>query len=243
MSARGPSNRCRFLGSDRTDDRSGYIAAMQPMPLVLFAFCLFPGSCTSSSRDVRGRDHRTVLPAFRTVIDLRGRPSDAPNPLITELELDIAGADGDMHNGGVETGEYRLVEGGASMRLGRQVRGRIRFVGIMGIGFNRIDFVDRSALPFLDDNETEPGFRLGGELRLRLTDWLWGHARMVSFMRPFDMVSTQSEIGFLFGWPDEMGLMIGYKEWRYDDESSDLLGVDKFDLRADGLFVGMELRF
>lgn len=241
MSAPGPSNACRFCGLVR--GRIGYIAVMQPTSLALFALCVILGGCSSTSRAVRGRDYRAVLPAFRTIIDLRGRPSDAPNKPITELELDIAGADGDMHNGGIETGEYRLVQGGIALRLGRQVRGRVRFLGIMGIGVNRIDIVDESALPFIDDNETEFGFRLGGELRLRFTDWLWMHARVVSFLRPFDLRSIQSEIGFLFGQPDEVGLMIGFKEWRYDDDSSDMRGVDEVDLRAAGLFVGMELRF
>ena len=37
--------------------------------------------------------------------------------------------------------------------------------------------------------------------------------------------------------------MVGYKEWRYDDASSGMLGVDDVDFRADGLFLGMEFRF
>jgi hypothetical protein len=188
---------------------------MQTTPLAVFAVALILSCCTSSSRDIRGRDHGAFLPAFRTLMDLRGKSSDAPSKPITELELDIAGADGDMHNSGVVTGEYRLVEGGASIRLGRQFRDRVRLVSIMGVGFNRVDLVDRSAPPFVDDKTTEAGFRLGGELRLRFTDWFWWHGRIVSFMQPFDIFSTQSEVGFFLGRPDEMGVLFGYKDWRY----------------------------
>lgn len=216
---------------------------MRTNHLVLCALSLFLGSCGSTSRDIRGRDHDAFLPAFRTIIDLRDPAADAPNRPITEVELDIAGADGDMDNSGVMFGEYRLLEGGASMRLGRQFRDRIRLVGIMGLGFNRIDLVDRTALPLLDDHETEAGFRLGGELRLGFTDWLWVHTRVVSFVRPFDMASTQSEIALLIGSPNSVGLLIGYKDWRYKDESSDLPGIDEVDLRVEGLFAALELKF
>jgi hypothetical protein len=56
-------------------------------------------------------------------------------------------------------------------------------------------------------------------------------------------MSTQAEVALVFGDPDELCFLVGYKEWRYDDESSDLGGVDEVDLRVDGLFIGMELKF
>jgi hypothetical protein len=205
--------------------------------------CLTLGSCSSASRDVRGRDHNTVLPAFRMAIDLRDPEASDPNRPIAEVEFDISGAEGDMHNAGIVTGEYRLVEGGVNMRLGRQFRDKIRLAGILGVGLNRIDLIDRTALPVVDDSVTELGFRLGGELRLRFAEFLWGHTRVVTFVRPFDMASTQSEIGFLLGRPNEVGLLIGYRDWHFQDESSDLQGVDEVDLRADGLFLAMELHF
>ena len=192
---------------------------------------------------MRGREHGALIPVFRTVIDLRNAPSNAANKPITELELDLAGADGDVRDGGRLTGEYRLVEGGVSMRLGRQFRDKVRLVGVMGLGLNRLDPVETAGIPRIDDDQTELGFRLGGELRLRFQDWLWGHGRVVSFIRPFDMMSTQSEIGLLIGHPDEMGLLVGYKDWRYDDESSSLAGTDDVDLRIDGWFIGLETRF
>jgi hypothetical protein len=103
--------------------------------------------------------------------------------------------------------------------------------------------VDASGFPAINDEQTLWGIRLGGELRLRLVDWFWLHGRVVTFLQPFDMASTQAEVGVLLGHPERFGLMVGYKDWRYRDESSDLNSVDAVDLKVSGLFVGMELRF
>ena len=37
--------------------------------------------------------------------------------------------------------------------------------------------------------------------------------------------------------------MIGYKDWRYEHQSSNLVGVDEVDIIVNGWFVGMELRY
>jgi hypothetical protein len=201
------------------------------------------GSCSSSSRDIKGRDHGAFLPAFRTVVNVRGQRSTARNRPITELELDVAGADGDHSISGMKVGEYRMVEGGASMRFGREFRDRVQFVGITGIGLNRIDINDRATLPSVNDEHTDWGVRLGGELRVKISSWLSGQVRVVSFLRPFDLVSTQAEVALVFGSPDNLGFLVGYKDWRYRDESSSLNGVDDVDLRVDGLFLALEVRF
>lgn len=207
----------------------------------VLAFVL--SGCSSPSRDIKGRDHGTLLPAARMIIDVRGRRSTGPNRSITEIELDVAAADGDYSRSGRKLGEYRMVEGGATIRFGREFRDRVQFVGITGIGVNRIDINDSVSPPPVDDEHTDWGLRLGAELRVGITPWLAGHVRAMSFFRPADLVSTQAEIALVFGRPDDVGFLVGYKDWRYHDESSDLRGVDEVDLRINGLFLALEVRF
>ena len=214
---------------------------MQPIHrrfLVLAMLAIALGSC-GLGRDIRGSDHGALLPALRMVVNLRDDEPGGRSHSVTEFEIDAAGADGDFANAGIKAGEYRLAEGGVAMRFGRRIRDRVQFVGITGMGLNRFDLSDS----MVDDEETELGLRLGAEARVEIKSWMSGHARVLTFLRPFDLLSTQAEVALVFGNPNELGLLVVYKVWRFVDESSSFAGVDEVDLKVDGLFIGMEVRF
>lgn len=216
--------------------------------LLLLLVCM---GCASTSRDVRGRDHGALIPAGRVRIDLQHperrdweKEVDPYGPRkIMELELDFSGSDGDLSSSGMEFGDYRLMQGAASFRFGQLLRDRVQFVGLAGLGFNRLELLDRRVVPTLDDNRTEFGGHVGLEFRIKFQSWLWLHSRVSAFFRPFDMASTQAEASLLLGNPDVAAVHVGFRDWRYKDESSKLFGVDELDLRVNGPFLGLEVRF
>ena len=136
---------------------------------------------------------------------------------------------------------YDMVEVSAAIRGGLEFsRAQLDFLG--GVGFNYFEAEVRDASPRIRDREGRFGPLIGANLRIELLDWLALYGR-ATYLWSVTAASGQAEGGVDLEPIEGIGLLAGYRYWRYrntefgGDTDSDINVV------ATGLVLGVEARF
>ncbi len=190
----------------------------------------------------------------------RGGPAPAPQRVSNNVAFEISASyAGDEVEQDVAAGEvvrfdgqafpgpttlpfrYDMVEVSGSVRAGVDFgRAQLAFLG--GVGFNYFEGEIEGMDPRVRDREGRLGPLVGAHLRIDLLEWLALYGR-TTYLWSITAGSGQLEGGVEFEPVEGLGLLAGYRYWRYrntewgSDTDSDI------NIVINGIVLGAEVRF